>query len=108
MTSTGDRRHALRAMRSSLALVILLLLLPLATTTAAAPTGQWRIPGPPTKLYIGQAARLTAQIPAFWTVSASNDYDYSGPDGFVRSVPLAAPNLDDAARKRGERVCRTP
>lgn len=64
----------------------------------------WRVPGPTSKLYVGQSARLTAQIPAFWTVSAANTFDSAGPDGFVHSVPLGASNLATACATASEDV----
>lgn len=97
MGATATRRHVIRVKRGSLALMVLLLLLPLASPVATAtPTGQWRVPGPATKLYIGQFARLTAQIPASWTVDPNSTYDYSGTDGFVFSMPLPGGSLRDA------------
>ncbi len=56
---------------------------------------------PGTKLYIGNAARLTARIPTDWTVStvtigSAAAYDYAGPSGFVTCLPLAGRSLDEA------------
>lgn len=48
------------------------------------------------KLYIGHSARLTAQIPADWTVDPTASYDYSSTDGFVADLPLAEPRLNGA------------
>lgn len=56
---------------------------------------------PATRLYIGNAARLTARIPTDWTVStvtigSSAAYDYAGPSGFVTCLPVAGGSLDEA------------
>lgn len=51
---------------------------------------------PTTRLYIGQSARLTAQIPSDWTVEASSRYDYQGAGGFVVSYPVAGQRLEEA------------
>lgn len=57
---------------------------------------------PATRLYVGNAARLTAEIPRDWTVGTSTigsdpTFDYQGADGFVVSLPLAGPTLGEAA-----------
>ena len=57
---------------------------------------------PATRLYVGNAARLTAEIPGDWTVGTSTigsvaTFDYQGTDGFVVSLPLVGPTLDEAA-----------
>jgi carboxyl-terminal processing protease len=49
-----------------------------------------------TKLYVGHAARLTAQIPHDWTVDPTGTYDYVGEYGFVVSEPVAGRTLDEA------------
>ena len=49
-----------------------------------------------TKLYIGQSARLTADIPPDWTVGVGSRVDYEGADGFVVSYPVAGPTLQEA------------
>ena len=57
---------------------------------------------PATRLYVGNAARLTAEIPSDWTVDTSTigaepAFDYQGANGFVVSLPLIGPTLDEAA-----------
>jgi carboxyl-terminal processing protease len=57
---------------------------------------------PATRLYVGNAARLTVQIPSDWTVGTSTigsvaTFDYEGAAGFVVSLPLIGPTLDEAA-----------
>lgn len=47
-------------------------------------------------LYVGHAARLTAEIPQGWGVDPSGTFDYTGPDGVVASDPVAGPSLEDA------------
>lgn len=97
MTSDRLGYRLCRTIRSSLILVILLLLSMAMPAAAASPAGPWHVPGPVTKLYIGQSARLTARIPATWTVPPDDDaIDDAGPTGFVASRPLAAPNLASA------------
>lgn len=49
-----------------------------------------------TKLYVGHAARLTARIPASWSVDPNSDFDYLGDDGFFVSEPVAGATLDEA------------
>ncbi|HEV2526968.1 MAG TPA: PDZ domain-containing protein [Thermomicrobiales bacterium] len=52
--------------------------------------------GTDTRLYVGHAARLTAQIPADWTFDPVDPWDYRGPDGFVVGVPLSGETLENA------------
>ncbi len=86
-----------RAARPSLALLLVLLLLPaILPGAAAAPSAQWRVPGPATKLYIGHIARLTAQIPSYWTPGLTDYVDFAGPDGFVASGAVHGSSIDDA------------
>ena len=50
---------------------------------------------PGTKLYIGQSAHLTAEIPGDWTVEGDSRYDYQGARGFLASYPLTGLTLDE-------------
>lgn len=103
MISCSSRNRACRAHCMRLTRVSLLLLCVLSLTApsvTAGPVGGWHVPGLATKLYIGQAARLTARIPATWAVPPDSDaIDYAGPSGFVVSQPVAAANLDAACAK---------
>lgn len=76
-------------MRNAARLLLILVLM-----IAAVPIGSVADAG--SQLYIGHRARLTAQIPADWRVSAEGWTDYHGPDGFVSSTPLAQTTLDEA------------
>jgi C-terminal processing protease CtpA/Prc len=51
---------------------------------------------PHSKRYIGQFARLTAQIPSDWSVDPTGKYDYEGADGFVASRPIEGTKLQEA------------
>ncbi len=62
--------------------------------TGAVPTRSFAEPA--TKLYVGHAARLTAQIPNGWSVDPSGNDDYAGDEGFVASLALPDQNLDEA------------
>ena len=68
---------------------------PQSQRSASLPASHVATPAP-SSLYIGHFARLTADIPSNWTVDPSGTFDYVGPDGFVRSVPVAGQSLRDA------------
>jgi C-terminal processing protease CtpA/Prc len=71
---------------------IMLVLLMLIATSIVPISSQ---AGPSTKLYIGHAARLTAQIPTDWTVDPEGDFDYIGDDGYVASAPIGGSSLEE-------------
>lgn len=63
---------------------------------SALPAGIAATAQPASTLYIGHAARLTAEIPGDWTVDPTSNVDYSGPGGFVASEPVIGQSLDEA------------
>ncbi len=67
---------------------LLLLLVPVLPSLAQ--------PVPETRLYIGHRARLTADIPAGWTIDPNLHHAYRGPDGVVFSGAFPADTLSGA------------
>lgn len=49
-----------------------------------------------TRVYVGYRARLSAEIPAGWTVPADGRADYAGEDGFVYSSNVPGNDLREA------------
>ncbi len=76
---------------SRIALCLIVLMLSATSVSQASTTAE-----PTTMLYIGQSARLIADIPGDWTVEAGSRYDYQGADGFVVSYPVAGRSLEAA------------
>lgn len=59
------------------------------------------------KLYIGQAARLSARIPADWTCDGTTQTNYRGEDGFIFSYPMRGTSLDEASQAVSELMMAT-
>ena len=76
---------------SRIVLCLILLALSGTSVSQASQTAE-----PNTRLYIGQSARLTADIPADWTVGPGSRVDYQGADGFVVSYPVSGQSLEAA------------
>lgn len=82
------RNLARRPRTSVLVLLVLLVVAGIAPSSSRAE--------PDTKLYIGQFARLTAQIPRNWSIDPIGKYDFIGDDGFAVSQPIPGESLDEA------------